>query len=276
MKLKYILFFIFFFYIFLFFNVTNVSASSKFAIGPSNLDFGIVDRGESKTLPVKIYSQENLSLKIEVTGIEWLELPNMVKLSAGEARVINVTVFVPENAEPGDHWGSINFIPVIEKEPGKVKIVIGKGIRVHVKVPGEIIISEEIIDFSNVIIPEGTENVIFKILIKNTGTVTAVTGASVIVEGYEEKVANVKTPIKPNLTQEFRIEYPTKDIHAGNYTVIATVFYDGKTVTKEAKLIVKPKPTIKLPVMFYAVIVIISVIVIIATLWLKKKKSNIK
>lgn len=271
-----LLFFIFFLY---FVSIPHASASPGFAVGPTSLDFGVVEKGGNSTLPVKIYSNENISLRIKA-NIEWLEIPNRVELNAGESKVINVTIHVPRDAEPGEHRGSINFIPIVEEEPGKAKFVVGKGIDVLVKVPGDIILSEEIINFSNMTIIEG-KNAIFKVIVKNTGTVTAFTGASVKADGYEKRTASVRTPVKPNMTQEFRIEYPTKDLSPGNYTCTATVSYDGKTAVKEARLTVKPKPIPSIPKHIPSIpkplvisVTIVSIAIIAILLWLKKRRKR--
>lgn len=66
-------------------------------------------------------------------------------LAQGETREIRFTVKVPQNAEPGGHYGAVFFAPAADK--GQVAVVQRLGVLVLVDVPGEAKVSANLEKF---------------------------------------------------------------------------------------------------------------------------------
>lgn len=66
-------------------------------------------------------------------------------LAQGETREIRFTVKVPQNAEPGGHYGAVFFAPAPDK--GQVSVVQRLGVLVLVEVPGEAKVSANLEKF---------------------------------------------------------------------------------------------------------------------------------
>lgn len=146
-------------------NVKNLSGSEQTYYILSRDIVGVRDGN------APIYAERD----IERTGNEisaWLTLPEEpLVVPAGGEVVVPITVTVPENATPGDHFGGV-FASV---QPPKLR-EIGAGVGydvasiIIVKISGSRVIDAQIREFSTEDIIHGSTDVQFNVRIQNNGS----------------------------------------------------------------------------------------------------------
>ena len=223
----------------------------EYAIAPSSLFFEL-SPGDAGGGVITITSLATAEIAVDatVTGIirDWIDAnqTGRIVLGPGESRAISVHVTVPDEAEPGNHTAALIVRQVVEGE-GHAVVAVATSVVITVSVLGLIIEAGEITSFPNLAVSEGSEEALFRIHFKNTGTVTTRATASVRVLGDDglvvaEGSARVENPVRPDRVAVFVVPCSVNHLPAGNYTTIATVSFDGKAVEKEGWLYVEPKP----------------------------------
>jgi len=156
--------------------------------------------------------------------------PKEVELQPREEKFVKFTIKVPENAEPGGHYGTVlaSTKSVAGPEGTGVGIVARTGSLVLVTVPG--VMEEKLVvkDFSA---PGYSEYgpVPFEIKFENLGTVhVRPSGYVTITNWLGKKVGDTEiTPrnVLPGAVRKFEVSLPEKWLFAGKYTATLTGSY---------------------------------------------------
>jgi len=87
---------------------------------------------------------------------KWIQiLDEGIVITPGEVKVIQFSINVPENAEPGGHYGTIFFTP--PSEEGQLSIVQKLGSLVLVRVKGDVEEKGNLETYGTYVLPEGSE-----------------------------------------------------------------------------------------------------------------------
>ncbi len=159
-----------------------------------------------------------------------------LSLKPNEAKTVDFTIKVPENAEVGDHMGAIivqsKETPKAEKGTA-MKVVSRVGARIYLTVPGEIIKELELEEFSYKI-EEG--QVVFYLTLTNKGNIRISPKGEIEIK---DKSGNAVDKIKITEREVFpkdTIVLPTRweKTKVGKFNALATVSYGTeKNLTKE-------------------------------------------
>lgn len=196
-------------------------ASNGVQISPVTYNFEI-NPGETKASTVTITNRENEALNyIMETEIfkqsDESGVPSFSRVEPGEGvssfidwvvfeagsetgtvepkqvKVVNFTITVPENAEPGGHYGAIFARQVKKNAEGKTEVAVAArvGTLILISIPGDVDNSVKVLEFkSPKFIWRGP--VVFKLRVENTGSVH-----------YDSKgTANIKNIIGKSTTLE--------------------------------------------------------------------------
>lgn len=196
--------------------VYNPSDNTSVGIGMEVED--IAPRGEMGQVVVEPAETETYSLA------RWVKVePEEFILKPKEQKFITFTLSIPENAEPGGHYGTILAGTRIVAGPGVTGATIAQrvGALVLLSVSGEII--EELIvkDFSA---PRYSEYgpIPFTIRFENKGTIhVKPRGFVTITNWLGNKVADVEFPqrnVLPNAVRKIEIPWGQKWFWPGKYT----------------------------------------------------------
>jgi hypothetical protein len=206
-------------------NQLKVSNPSETTIGIRMEVDDITPRGEEGFVTVEAAETETFSLARWVTTE-----PSEFELEPGEQKFVTFTINVPENAEPGGHYGSVLARSKSVAGAGVTGAVIAQrvGSLVLLSVAGDV--KEELIikDFSA---PNYSEYgpITFTIRFENKGTVhVKPRGFVTITNWLDKKVADVEIPqnnVLPNAVRKIEASWNQKWLWAGKYTATISGSY---------------------------------------------------
>lgn len=173
----------------------------------------------------------------------WVKLAESeLSLESGETKTVDFTLSIPENADVGDHMGSIivqrKGVAEIKREAGEiqpgVQVVTRVGARIYVTVPGEIVRELEFKEFSfkRVSDKQGT----FYLTLNNKGNVRISPEGNIEIKNNFSKAENkLDLPQREVFPRdEIVLSVEWKEIpFFGRFVAQASVAYDGRILTKE-------------------------------------------
>lgn len=198
---------------------------------------------------------------------DWLTVnPETVTIEAGQTEDFSVSITVPDNAEPGSHFGSVVFQTIPPEQEGSTALVSQEIAPVIlVRIAGDTTESVEIEEFTSEFGFYSNETAInlFSRL-KNTGNVHfKPTGQIVIKDTFGSEVASIPLDnrnVLPDSIRQITSEWLTGGFKMGRYTATLTVvFGDTDEIrTAETSFYIFPYQTV------VPIILGISLIVFIA------------
>lgn len=267
----------------------QIAREPSLAVSPAVLELGLKP-GQTKRLSIRLVNQAGLpspiSAKVRsLTPLEptpkteqarrfnasqWVTIkePHFI-LRGSEERSINIEVSVPKNAEPGGHYATLVFQPLVERTAAsseRINIQAELGALLFITVTGEV---HELLDVKHFAVPmlSSKRTTPFTLQLHNSGnvhilprtTLTVKKGGTLILE----QVLHPEV-ILPNTFKEFEASWlPTA---WGRYTVESrTVFGSANTV------ITTPAQTIWVGPPWYATIALLAVLSLIILSMGKKK-----
>lgn len=239
------------------FRLTNASdVSVEIKTTPKNFtprgEEGAVDLTEDKT---------SYSLA------EWLTVnPETVTIDAGQTEDFSVSIDVPENAEPGSHFGSVVFQTIPPEQEGSTALVSQEIAPVIlVRIAGDTTESVEIEEFKSEFGFYSNERAISLISrLKNTGNVHfKPTGQIVIKDMFGSEVASIPLDnrnVLPDSIRQITSEWLTDGFKMGRYTATLTVvFGDNDEIrTAETSFYIFPYQTVVPIILGIALLVFIA------------------
>jgi len=191
----------------------------------------IAPTGEAGHVIVEPAETETYSLA------RWIETePKEFSLAPREEKFVKFTINIPENAEPGGHYGTVIAGAKLVAGPRATGAAIlpRVGSLVLLTVPG--VMREELI-VKEFIAPNYSEfgPIPFTIRFENTGTVhVKPTGYITVTNWLGQKVANIEFPshnVLPKAVRKFETSLPQKWLFAGRYTATLTGNYGLSNVS---------------------------------------------
>lgn len=161
--------------------------------------------------------------------------PEEFNLAPKEEKFVKFTINVPENAEPGGHYGVVIAGAKVIAGPGAVgtAVIPRVGSLVLLTVPGEMI---EALVVENFTAPRYSEYgpIPFKVRFENTGTVHVRPVALItIVDFFGKKVGEVQLPqnnVLPDAIRAFEVSWEKKWLFGGRYTATLSGTYGGENI----------------------------------------------
>ncbi|MEI6498511.1 MAG: hypothetical protein WCO23_00965 [bacterium] len=199
------------------------------------------------------------------TLADWIVFTNdsTGTIPVGGTKVINFTITVPANAEPGGHYAAVFAKQSTPTAEGQTEIGVASrvGTLVLVTVPGEVIKSSAITEFKSPSFVIGGP-VSFDMKVKNSGSVHFDSNAKVELKPIFGKTTTVDLgthTIIPansrNFVGEWSYKYPF-----GRYAITATATdIDGKLMTTTAILWAIPL-VIVIPAIFVIILLILLIV----------------
>jgi len=242
--------------IFLLFSGIQVNAQNGKGVGISPLTFELTaNPGDEIVNQVKVYNPNDNIIKIKmevedftVTGekghvkiepaetetysiARWVEIdPLEFTLDPKQQKFITFTIKVPENAEPGGHYGSIlaSTVAVIGGDNSGAAITGRVGALVLLSVSGEVKEGLSVKEFHNAGYHEYGP-IDFTMRFENTGTIhVKPKGYITIVNWMGRKVADIEIPqrnVLPNSIREIETSWDQKWLWGGKYTATISGSY---------------------------------------------------
>jgi len=199
---------------------------------PSSNDIGvkmqvedIAPTGELGFVTVEPAETETYSLA------RWIKTePTEFQLKPQEEKLVKFTLTVPENAEPGGHYGTVLAAARSIAGEGQVGAAIVQriGALVLLTVPGEMKENLAIKDFA---VPKYSEKgpINFAVRLENKGSIhVKPKGAITITNWFGKKVAEISMPEKnvlPNGIRKYDLAWNKKWLWQGKYTATLTGSY---------------------------------------------------
>lgn len=119
--------------------------------GDSHQDQVVVENTGGSPLSVKIYAVDALTTSDGAFALEnedeekndigaWVTLSESeLDLAAGESQIVDFTISIPEDTEPGEHIGGIVIENKTIKEGQQLNLKTRVGVRIYETVPGEVV-----------------------------------------------------------------------------------------------------------------------------------------
>lgn len=197
--------------------ITNPNATTELSVNISVEDFAASGEDGQQTFIEPSSNDSNYSLG------KWITTEEKVDLKANESREISYTITVPENAEPGGHYGVIFFSPSIKDTDNSVGsngvVAVPKvGALFLLTVPGDIKNDGKIIEFSadKKLYIESTNIVNFLTRFQNLGTNHVKPQGNIVIKNvFGKQVANLQVNEKsgnvlPESIRKFENEWQKK------------------------------------------------------------------
>jgi len=245
-------------------NPRDVIENQVKVYNPSDNDVGIkmtvediAPTGELGEVVVEPAETETYSIA------KWVKTePEELLLKPKEEKWVKFTISIPENAEPGGHYGAViaGSTQVVGPSVSGAAIAPRVGALVLVTVPGEMKENLLVKDFTA---PEYSEYgpINFEIKFENKGTVhVKPTGQIVITNWLGQKVGQVIFPEKnvlPGATRKFDASLDKKWLWAGRYTATLTGNYGSLNLSLSAAVITFWAFPWKIGLVILAVIILI-------------------
>lgn len=183
----------------------------------------------------------------EPTGFElssWVTLPGeSVTVPAGETREVVMTIRVPDDANPGSHFGGVFLVlkaPKLRETGTGVGYQVGTII--SLRIAGDVSEEARIRDFFTDRLVYGTPEVVFTSTVENAGntivrprgqiTINNIFGKKIAVERINEATAAVL----PGQNRSFQATWKPKDFTFGRYEAMLDLLYgeDGRKTISSA------------------------------------------
>lgn len=173
----------------------------------------------------------------------WLKLAESeLSLESGETKIVDFTLTIPENADVGDHMGSIivqgKGTAEIKRGEGEVqpgvRVVTRVGARIYVTVPGEIVRELEFKEFSFKRVSD--KQGIFYLTLNNKGNVRILPKGEIEIKNNFNKAENKLDLPQREVFPRDEIVLPVewKEIpFFGRFAAQATVTYNSQILTKK-------------------------------------------
>lgn len=199
--------------------------SSDNGIGVKMTVEDIAPSGEQGFVVVEPAETESYSLA------RWIKTePEDFDLKPGEEKLVKFTITIPENAEPGGHYGTVVAGIKVSSGPGitGAAIVQRVGALVLLTVPGEM---KEILEVKEFSAPGYSEYgpIPFTVKFENTGTVHIKPSALVSITDWRgKKIAVLDFPsrnVLPTAVRKFDASFTKKWLFGGKYTATLTGSY---------------------------------------------------
>lgn len=180
---------------------------------------------------------------------KWVKLPKLIKLLAGEKKIIPLTITIPEHVRPGDHQLNILVETIFPEEKkvekqsgggGEAAIVLRSKIPLFIKVSGEEISNLKIGD----LIVSGKNPYIFNISISNEGNIIEEPALQIAIKSKFGTVADNEKPktstykIQPGGKAKLSTQWTYDKM--GIYDLDFTVQHKGKREIRTIRIIVYP------------------------------------
>lgn len=199
--------------------------SSDNAIGIKMTVEDIAPSGEQGFVVVEPAETESYSLA------RWIKTePEEFDLNPGEEKLVKFAIAIPENAEPGGHYGTVVAGIKVSSGPGitGAAIIQRIGALVLLTIPGEMEENLAVKEFSA---PRYSEYgpVPFVVKFENTGTVHTKPSALVSITDWRgKKIAVLDFPsrnVLPTAVRKFEASFDKKWLLGGKYTATLTGSY---------------------------------------------------
>lgn len=205
-------------------------------------------------------------------------------LNPRERKQVQVSVAVPESAQPGGYFGAVRFAPKAGPD-GQVAVSGSVASLILVKVPGDYVESVSLTQFS--VLQDGKEksrltsgkNVTALVRLENKGGVQVEPFGGVFVtkdgkQVYSAKINDVVPAgsILPDSVRRWEVPLEKLDSF-GKYTITMTVGYgeSGETLTQERTIWVIPTIFIIIGLAALAIIIVVVVAIVLGLKGYKKK-----
>jgi|GEM_PF-1990692 len=145
---------------------------SNFSSRPKELILYVADaEGKDNNFIAKSLEQKSEDI------ISWIKLPTAhLILPSGQSRILSVNFDLPNNAGVGYHTGAIIVRELNNKTPGTTSLIIEKGVRVYLNVPG---ISNPQIEIASLNLGQQDNLTNLRLTLKNTGNTDIRTNYSI-------------------------------------------------------------------------------------------------
>lgn len=257
--------------------VTNLTDAS-ISVRPFENDFV---SGDENGTPALILEEGQFapthSLKRFMKPLSDLTIP------AKQARVVNVVISVPNDAQAGGYFGAVRFAPTNPDSGGQVNLSASVASLILLKVPGEVTEKLEITDFT--IKQDGAAKTFFNgtsameaavrftsqsgVQLSPFGKVSVKKGDKVVYE-TDFNNGNPRDMILPGSARRWNVPLSTF-ADFGEYKLVATFTYGDKNQTIE---VVKSFWVIPMWVIITAVVVLLVIIAVIVGIWLHRRKGS--
>lgn len=217
-------------------------------------------------------NQENI-----FSSESWINIePKEFILKPQERKEIKINIKIPKNAEPGGHYATILFEPLIPQTSStkSVGIATKVGILAFLVVKGDIVENCEIISFNTkkfwLSIPINLE-----ITLKNTGNIHLLPRGKIVIRNLRKKIITVlplnNNMVLPQTSKPINIEW-TKNNIFGRYTAELELNYGSENQSLKSNSIV----FWFMPINYTLLFILLTLIVIYLTINKKKLKLVIK
>lgn len=214
--------------------------------------------------------------------VSWIEVESdNFTLQPGERRDVMATVEVPENAEPGSHFGSIIFTPSSPQDSGGAfSVTTEVASLILLKVPGDARQSAAVESFDVDVAGGDSGPVVFGTRLRNDGNVHFVPQGQITVsDTFGREVAvipvNVESrPVLPGAVRRFDASWDAGFL-LGRYTAELDLAYPDNVAEQPARQLTSAKTFYVLPPLLIGGVVVVLVLLIAAVaLRVRKHKRN--
>lgn len=247
------------------FRLTNVSESS---VAIRAIPKNFTPRGEEGAVDL---TEDDTSYSLA----RWMSVtPSEATIQAKKTLDFVVTFDIPENAEPGSHFGSVVF-QTIPPENDENNALVSQEIApvILMKIAGDVTETAEIEEFtSDKSLWSNETAVVFSSRIKNTGTAHfKPTGQIVIKDTFGKEVATLpldKKNVLPDSIRAIETEWQIDGFKIGRYTAELTVVYGENDEIRTA--------TTSFVIFPYQTIIPVAVIISIVGFLMYKARRRLK
>lgn len=206
-----------------------------------------------------------------------------VTIPAKEAKMVNVVISVPKDAQAGGYFGAVRFAPTTPDGGGQVNLSASVASLILLKVPGEIVEKLELTDFS--IKQDGASRIFFNatsaleasvrfdsksgVQVGPFGKISVKKGDKVVYE-TDFNNNNPRDMILPGSARRWNVPLSTF-ADFGEYKVVATFTYGDKNQTIE---VAKSFWVIPMWVIITAIVMLLVIVGIIVGIWLRRRKGK--
>lgn len=170
-------------------------------------------------------------------------------IEPGKTADFEVTISVPENADPGGHFGSVVFRTLPSAQPGSAATISQEVAPVIlVRVPGDVKEEAVLTSFRavNTPITASDKAIEFETIVKNNGNVhVKPTGTISIFNAFGKQVASMpieSNNVIPGAERKMNATWENPGFRLGRYTARLTMIYgkDNQIITEQTSFIVFP------------------------------------
>ena len=276
--------------------ILSAFAGSASALGISNLDFGVVEQGETYTETiVLVHSPQDFDnlfvIKVDGTIKEWITVaPVEFDLAKGSNQPITIKLTVPADAALGEVTATITAVgkktaPSAGETPEGA--IVGYAVATKSKLKANVVKpgATAAIEITNVEIPENNQpgdDVKFTIAAKNVGNVPATASFSVAISKGEQvitSIPSVPTEFGLNAEKKIKLYWDTQGQSKGIYTAVVSAIPSSSG--KDVRINTSSFPAITIELgganglqsVYIAIVGIAAVVVVVLAFILRRKKN---